>query len=142
MGCIVLVLGVGRCAFRPLRVVFLFLGLVSLMNISHFSGKKHLACSQATVTVAPSDLFTYRKVRLYGVAISSTVLLVSFARERAESWSRSRQLGSRDGTPPKKREKAFSAVALTYTGPRPLARNFTVPCRLLPASPTLRGRQR
>ena len=38
MGCIVLVLGVGRCAFRPPRVVFV-LGLVSLIN-SLTSGKK------------------------------------------------------------------------------------------------------
>ena len=38
MGCIVLVLGVGRCAFRPPRVVFV-LGLVSLKN-SLTSGKK------------------------------------------------------------------------------------------------------
>ena len=37
-GCIVLVLGVGRCAFRPPRVVFV-LGLVSLIN-SLTSGKK------------------------------------------------------------------------------------------------------
>ena len=36
-GCIVLVLGVGRCAFRPPRVVFV-LGLVSLIN-SLTSGK-------------------------------------------------------------------------------------------------------
>ena len=40
MGCIVLVLGVGRCAFRPPRVVFV-LGLVSLIN-SLTSGKKGL----------------------------------------------------------------------------------------------------
>ena len=38
VGCIVLVLGVGRCAFRPPRVVFV-LGLVSLIN-SLTSGKK------------------------------------------------------------------------------------------------------
>ena len=37
MGCIVLVLGVGQCAFRPPRVVFVF-GLVSLIN-SLTSGK-------------------------------------------------------------------------------------------------------
>ena len=37
VGCIVLVLGVGRCAFRPPRVVFV-LGLVSLIN-SLTSGK-------------------------------------------------------------------------------------------------------
>ena len=37
-GCIVLVLGVGRCAFRPPRVVFV-LGLVSLIN-SLTPGKK------------------------------------------------------------------------------------------------------
>ena len=40
VGCIVLVLGVGRCAFRPPRVVFV-LGLVSLMN-SLTSGKIQL----------------------------------------------------------------------------------------------------
>ena len=40
MGCIVLVLGVGRCAFRPPRVVFV-LGLVSLIN-SLTSGKRYL----------------------------------------------------------------------------------------------------
>ena len=45
MGCIVLVLGVGRCAFRPPRVVFV-LGLVSLIN-SLTSGKKKHDCPTA-----------------------------------------------------------------------------------------------
>ena len=43
-GCIVLVLGVGRCAFRPPRVVFV-LGLVSLIN-SLTSGKKGALCTK------------------------------------------------------------------------------------------------
>ena len=59
MGCIVLVLGVGRCAFRPPRVVFV-LGLVSLIN-SLTSGKKRnhllpLSVCSASAGNAPGDV--------------------------------------------------------------------------------------
>ncbi len=51
-GCIVLVLGVGRCAFRPPRVVFV-LGLVSFIILSLLATKQYQLTLGRTIRTVP-----------------------------------------------------------------------------------------